>query len=254
MMAAMRTLDELTATDDPAWPLLTAAIAESPVAATALRPAEDPSGAETCLRQLQVTTRSHLGAMALHSGGLLIDGGWLRVYGGAGTGLPDGLPSLGAVNGVPAAPDPGWVPEAALVLAHDVLGGTFALNGGDPAAAGRPGSPGEMTYFAPDTLAWEALGAGHGAWLTWLLSADDTGGSVLDGFYASLRWPSWRTDVAALALSEGFSCVPFLWTAEARRHPGRVRRKAVPFLELLSLSAEFAAATTGSAPGFLGRL
>ncbi len=91
---------------------------------------------------------------------MLVDGGWVRVYGGAGTGAADGLPGLAAVNGFPAEFHAAWVPEAGLVLAHDVLGGTFALNGHDPASAGRPGSPGEVVYFAPDSLAWAGLAPG----------------------------------------------------------------------------------------------
>ncbi|MGW1093628.1 DUF2625 family protein [Streptomyces sp. NPDC002596] len=30
---------------------------------------------------MQVTARSHLGAVVLHCGGLLVDGGWLWVFG-----------------------------------------------------------------------------------------------------------------------------------------------------------------------------
>lgn len=54
--------------------------------------------------------------------------------------------------------DPAWQPDAGLVVAHDVLGGVFALNGPTPHAIGCPGEPGEVLYFAPDALAWEALG------------------------------------------------------------------------------------------------
>ncbi|UUU44910.1 DUF2625 domain-containing protein [Streptomyces sp. NBC_00162] len=35
-----------------------------------------------CLLQMQVTGRSVLGALALHTGGLLVDDGWVRVFGG----------------------------------------------------------------------------------------------------------------------------------------------------------------------------
>lgn len=46
----------------------------------------------------------------------------------------------------------------------------FALNSHDPAAHGRPGVPGQMTYFAPEALEWEAMEMGHSAWVSWLLS------------------------------------------------------------------------------------
>jgi hypothetical protein len=62
------------------------------------------------------------------------------------------------------------------------------VSGSDPAALGRPGIPGEMCYLAPDTLEWEAPGAGHGDWLSWIA----TGG--LTGFYADLRCPGWEAE------------------------------------------------------------
>ncbi|WP_268762395.1 DUF2625 family protein [Kitasatospora griseola] len=89
-------------------------------------PADEPE-AHRCLLQLQVTARSTLGALTLHTGGLLLDDGWLRVFGGGPAGL-------GRVNRFPATFDPGRHPGTGLVLAHDVLGGVFALNGHDPAA------------------------------------------------------------------------------------------------------------------------
>lgn len=65
----------------------------------------------------------------------------------------------------PAEPDPGWYPADGLVVGHDVLGGVFFPNGAGPARAGRPGAPGQMTYFVPGTLKWEALDMGHSAWV-----------------------------------------------------------------------------------------
>lgn len=241
----MRGLNELMDVTDPAWPLLTERIATGSVEVVAL-PSDAARGAD-CLVRLQVTARSFLGAVALYSGGMLVDGGWLRVYGGAGTGSAGCLPDLGTVNGFPAGFEPGWLPDAGLVLAHDVLGGTFALNGHDPAATDRPGSPGEMIYFAPDSLAWEAFGVGHGDWLSWLLSEDG-----LAGFYTAVRWPGWREDVARLTLSEGLSAFPFLWTEQARTDPLAITRRPAPMGELLGLSRAFAEQITSVAPGALG--
>jgi hypothetical protein len=245
----VRELGELVDVADPAWPLLLDAMATGSVAVVAL-PGDEAHG-RACLLQLQVTARSFLGAVALCSGGMLVDGGWVRVYGGAGTGLGGapggGLPGLGAVNGFPARFEPGWLPGAGLVLAHDVVGGVFAVNGGDPAAFGRPGDPGEMVYFAPDSLEWQLLGVGHGDWLQWLLAGDG-----LAGFYASLRWPGWRDDVAALGLGHGFAAYPFLWTEQAHADPAAVTRRPVPMAELLGMSRDFARQATSTDPGPLG--
>src|ERR1043165_3481991 len=182
----MRALPDLIEVDDPAWPHLAARFA----AATAIRvlPA-DRETAEATLLRLQVTARSNLGGFALNCGGLLVDGGWLRVYGSP---APDaGIPSLTSVNGFPDAVDAGG-----LILAHDVLGGVFRLNGPEP---GEGGEPGEIAYFGPDTLAWSGLGGGHSSWLEML--AD--GG--LERFYADLRWPGWTTEVTALDGFQGLA-------------------------------------------------
>ncbi|MFE6051382.1 DUF2625 family protein [Kitasatospora sp. NPDC056446] len=248
----MRAIEELTAVDDPAWPELATALAASPAAARVL-PADHDEG-RRCLLQLQVTARSTLGALVLNTGGLLLDHGWVRVFGG---GLPGGgptggpaaegrLPSLGRVNRFPAVFDPAWFPASGLVVGQDVVGGVFALNGHDPAAAGRPGAPGQMTYFAPDTLEWEALDMGHTAWVAWLLSGR------LRTFYDGLRWPGWRAEAEALALSQGITVYPFLWSPEAQADLSATSRRAVPMREVLGVAAEFAGQLGFPDPGFLG--
>lgn len=177
----MREIDELTQVDDPAWPELQEAFAAGAVPVRVL--AADPAEGRRSVLQMQVTARSTLGALAWNCGGLVLDDGWVRVFGG-GSEASGGLPSLAQVNRFPDAFDPDWSPEAGLVVGQDALGGVFALNGHDPAASGRPGSPGRMTYFAPDTLAWEAMDMGHSSWVHWLLSGR------LETFYDGLRRPA----------------------------------------------------------------
>ncbi|MFG3001978.1 DUF2625 domain-containing protein [Streptomyces sp. NPDC048340] len=240
----MRQLSDLTDVDDPAWPALQEEFANSSTPVEVL-PAADPEQGRACLLQLQVSARSWLGALALHSGGLVVDGGWLRVYGGATSGA-HGLPGLSQVNRFPAAFDPSWRPADGLVVGHDVLGGVFALNGHDPAASRRPGDPGQMLYFAPDSLEWEALEMGYGTWLTWLLSGR------LDQFYDGLRWPGWQGEAAALAPSQGLSVYPFLWSAEAQADLAATSRRAVPMAELLGVSSDFCRQFGPHNPGFLG--
>lgn len=131
----MRELDELIDVTDPAWPELLEMFAASAVSLTVL-PVDRDEG-RRCVLQMQVTARSVLGALAVNSGGLVVDHGWLRVFGGGCVDV--GLASLAQVNGFPAAFEPDWFPAEGLVVGHDVLGGVFALNGHDPAAARRPG-------------------------------------------------------------------------------------------------------------------
>lgn len=249
----MRSLEELTVTDDPAWPIIQDLVAESGVPARIL-PVDAGEGRRSLL-QMQVTVRSVLGALALHCGGLILDDGWLRVYGGGSDGGESGgeaegagMPSLAQVNGFPEAFDPTWQPSAALVVGHDALGGVFALNSHDPAAAGRPGVPGQMTYFAPDSLEWEAMEMGHSAWVEWLLSGR------LDQFYEGLRWPGWRAEAAALMPAQGITVFPPLWSAEGRGNLAGTSRRAVPMGELLGLAADFLRQMGPGDPGFLGQV
>jgi hypothetical protein len=157
----MREVDELLNVDDPAWPLVLQELSGTDVPVEVL-----PGDAETgraSLLQLQVSARSNLGGIVLNSGGLLVDSGWLRIFGSPGDAHAEKLPGLAEINAMPSTFDPAWRPGAGLVIAHDVLGGVFALNGGNPREADRPGEPGEILYFAPDSLGWEALGAGRRA-------------------------------------------------------------------------------------------
>ncbi|MGW6411732.1 DUF2625 domain-containing protein [Streptomyces vinaceus] len=239
----MRGIDELVSVDDPAWPELQGIVGASPVPVQVLP--RDIDEGRRCLLQMQVSAGSVLGALALNTGGLLVDNGWVRVFGGGS--VADGrLPSLAQANRFPTDFDPGWHPATGLVVGHDIVGGVFALNGGDPAAAGRPGAPGQMTYFAPDALEWEAMAMGHSGWVSWLLSGR------LETFYDGMRWPGWREETAAVAVQQGLSVYPFLWSAEAQADLAATSRRPVPMREVLGVAADFARQMGPSDPGFLG--
>ncbi|WP_328309427.1 DUF2625 domain-containing protein [Streptomyces sp. NBC_00442] len=240
----MPEVQELVDVDDPAWPVLLEELASTSVPVKVLP--GDAAVGRASLWQLQVSARSNLGGIVLNCGGLLVDGGWLRIFGSPLGSDAEGLPSLAEVNAMPSTFDPAWRPGAGLVVAHDALGGVFALNGGNPRAAGRPGEPGEVVYFAPDALGWTPLGAGHSAWLSWILA----GG--LHEFYGDLRWDGWRTDVSVLTGRQGLSFFPPLWSAEARRDLLAAGRRAVPMAQLLALSRDSCLQFDGADPGFLG--
>jgi hypothetical protein len=184
--------------------------------------------------------------MTLNCGGLVIDDGWVRVFGGGSSGSGGVMPSLAQMNAFPAEFDPAWSPIEGLIVGHDVLGGVFALNGYDPAAHGRPGVPGQMTYFAPEALEWEAMEMGHSAWVSWLLSGR------LEQFYEGLRWPGWREEAAALTFSQGITVFPPLWSKEAHENLAATGRRAVPMCEVLGVAADFARQMGPADPGFLG--
>ncbi|WP_426731868.1 DUF2625 family protein [Myxococcus faecalis] len=218
----MRPLKALLETEDPAWPLVREWLG------SASHPVEvlprDEASAGAVLHLLQVTTRSPLGAVAYETGGLLVDGGWLRILGGGGPRMRGSLATWNALGPHPAvAPTRGM-----LLVAHDVLGGFFALDGG-ALGEGRGGA----FYFAPDTLRWEDLGRGYSDLLAFFLSGD------LAGFYGAYRAAGWSEEVPRLSPDEGFSLHPPLWTAEGKDLT-QVSRRAVPMTELLALQLDLA--------------
>ena len=221
----MRPLDELLS-DDPAWPGVDGWISQAGNPVEVLE--RDPARAEATLLAIQVTTRSPMGAVAYETGGLLVDRGWLRILGGGGPRLAsladwNGLSGLAVVEPL----------EGAMVVAHDAVGGLFALNGGR-----FEGEPGGTHYFGPDGLRWEDLRVGYSDFLWWALSGD------VSGFYAALRWPGWEDDAAAIAPDEGFSLYPPPFTAEGRPIE-RASRRPVPMTELWDFYRRSAAGLGG---------
>jgi hypothetical protein len=211
----MKSLKDLLS-DDPAWTLVREWIAAASNRVEVL-PARDPDRSRA-LEEVQVTTRSPMGAVVYETGGLLIDGGWLRVLGSGHPRLPRTLPGWNkgrTWSETQAAP-------TILVVADDVIGGSFAINGG-----ALEGPQGQMHYFAPDRLEWESLERGYSDFLQWTLQGD------LQKFYEGQRWREWSVDVSVLAGDQAFSIYPPLW---AKGPPVEERsRKAVPMAELFEL-------------------
>lgn len=193
----------------PAWDELRPAIEASAVDVRVL-PVDGDAGERT-LRALRVTEASTLGALALHTGGLVLDHGWVRMLGAGAPGLP-----------------PLELGEGLLTVAYDVLGGHFAING-----AALPGEPGDVAYWGPDSLSWTPIGGGHTTFVHWAL-----GGGLAD-FYADLRWPGWEAESEPLALDHGIHVYPPPSTREGR-DLGAASRRAVPFAELLDFNQHLA--------------
>lgn len=204
----MRPLNELVMPDATAWDEVREAVGAAPHPVELL-PTE-PERAGPCLAGLQVTTRSWLGAVVFHTGGIVVDHGWLRVY---GSGCPDrSVDDLVTVN----ARSP-----LNYVIADDVLGGRFRW------WQDEPEEPPTVRYFGPDELEWQDLQVGYAQWLAWMLSAD------LPRFYENLRWDGWEAEVASCPLDHGLSAYPPPWTVEGRDIAAASRR-AVALEELIA--------------------
>lgn len=203
--------------DEPAWPALEAAARESQRVTILPR---EPAAARSCLERLQVTTRSTLGALAHETGGLLVDHGWLRVFGCGHERLRRALGGWNETLGIPLSDF--------MIVADDVVGGVFAINGG---ALGP--QPGSVFYFAPDQLAWEDTQLGHSAFVQWTFEGD------LDAFYENLRWPGWQAEVERIDGDQALSLYPPPWTSEGK-DLSRVSRRAVSVREVWSLQQDIA--------------
>lgn len=231
----LRSVSELASVAAPAWPDLGVAIDTGSADVRVL--SVEPAKAEQTLHALQVTTGSVLGALAYHCGGILIDHGWIRMLGG-GT---DRLPSLATANGL-GDPAKASSPPPFLVVAFDVLGGRFAIDGGGLGLA-----PGEVCYWAPDTLSWEALGLGHGAFVNAFLQGAGT------DFYQAWRWQDWEREIGVIPADQGLSLFPPPFAAEGV-DLGDVSRRPIPFSELISFYDDMALKVNDVAPGDTFRL
>ncbi len=214
-----RSLAELIDHQDPAWPQLLHWAKRASNTAEIL-PVERLRGEKTLLA-LQVTTHSMLGAVALETGGILIDQGWLRVLGAGCERMSESLLSWNGWDDTATPP----VLSDALIVAHDIVGGFFALNAG-----AFDGPSGNVWYFAPDRLVWEDLGLRYADFLQWALNGN------LGQFYATQRWTGWVQEVSALGGDQGISFWPLLW-AHADSIDARSRR-VVSMRELWALQQD----------------
>ncbi len=153
-----------------------------------------PEHGEIALEALQVTARSPLGALALETGGMLVDNGWIRVL---GAGCMQLARTIAGWNNLPCDPGDAYLPGA-MFVADDVLGGMYAI---DVGALG--GVRGNVSYFAPGALAWRDTGRGYGDWLRHIICDPDD-------VYIE-RWDDWEADVRTLPGTHAYMLDPAPW-------------------------------------------
>jgi hypothetical protein len=187
-------LAQLVNRDEPAWPLVQEWISQAVRPVEVLPPSEQAGEA---LVSVQVTTRSPMGAIILETGGILVDHGWLRILGSGHPRLARSLPEWNFACGmVESETPPPWV-----LVADDVVGGFFALDGGR-----FGGDQPTVWYFAPDSFEWEDLERGYSEFLCWCFSGK------LDLFYETWRWPGWEAEVCRLGGDQALGIYPPLST------------------------------------------
>lgn len=209
----MRSVDELINKTEPGWVLVQQWI-DSAKNKIEVLPC-DTAKAREALYKTQVTTRSPMGAIIYSTGGLLIDHGWIRILGSGNAKLGRTLPDW---NKGKSFKDFGDRPTF-LLVADDVVGGFFAINGGQ---LGNDAS--KMYYLAPDNLEWEPLNITYTEFLNFCFNGD------IAKFYENLRWANWKDDVSNLNGDKVYNFYPFLWTKEGK-DINKISRKAVPIEE-----------------------
>ncbi|MFB6456305.1 DUF2625 domain-containing protein [Chitinophaga sp. Hz27] len=204
-----RSLDELINTKDPAWPLVQEWIKKATNTVEVLD--ADPLQAKETLLEIQVTTRSPMGAIILNSGGILADHGWIRILGSGHTKMKRTLYTWNQGKTI----DKDGQNSGYILVADDAIGGYYAINGG-----GLGSDLGKAYFFDPTTLSWEALDITYSQLIEFFFNGD------LQSFYKDLRWHDWKKDVAGLDGNLVFNCYPMLWTKEGK-DINKVSRKEI---------------------------
>jgi len=214
-----RPIQELLEKNESAWPMVQAWLSAAKNPVEVLPP--DLAHRDEALFDTQVTTRSPVGAVLYHTGGLLIDHGWLRFLGSGHKRFPRSMPAWNKGRSTNSA----GKSLGFWLIADDVVGGFFALDGG----AFGPAN-GQVFYFAPDGLRWEPMnGINYSQFLVWSFSPN------LGQFYQSMRWVGWESEVSSLRGDQAFSFYPLLCTAEGKTIE-KCTRKPCPVAEIFSLN------------------
>jgi hypothetical protein len=164
-----------------------------------------------------------MGSIVYMSGGILVDNGWIRILGSGDAKLPQSLPDW---NKGKTFKEFGETAPY-LIIADDVIGGFFLLNGG-----GLGKDLGMVYYFSPDNLEFEALDMTYTDFLFFCFNGD------LDSFYEGYRWTNWKVEIATLQGDKVFNFYPCLWTKEGKDINNN-SRKAIPAAEQYMLNLDF---------------
>lgn len=216
----MRTLQELINKEEPGWAIVKEWIDLAKNKIEVLP--TDAQKAEKALVKTQVSTRSLMGAIVYETGGLLVDNGWIRILGAGGERMSRNLPDW---NFGKTFNRQGETPPY-LLIADDVIGGFYALNGG---FLGE--DTGNIYYFAPESLKWMPTNMGYSQFLLFCFETN------MDEFYGGLRWDNWQEDVSKLHPDYGYSFFPFLWTKEGKEI-NKVSKRIVPIGDLYDSTME----------------
>ncbi|QGM80438.1 DUF2625 family protein [Otariodibacter oris] len=174
----MKTLEELLDKENSAWKIMHSWFDSAKNQYEILPKDVESAGKE--LVGMQLSTKTPLGSIIYETGGILIDNGWLRILGSGSPKLPRGFFEW---NFGKTFESSGERPLH-LLVADDVIGGYFAINGG-----GLGEKVGMVYYYHPTKQKWESIGLNYSQFIGWALTAD------IGSFYHALRWKNWQSDI-----------------------------------------------------------
>jgi len=232
-----RSLQELIDTKEPGWLVVQDWLKEATNHYEIL-PASASKRAEALL-DLQVTTRSPMGAIVYETGGILIDHGWLRILGSGHAKLPRSIPEWNlTAQGLELCDVP------YVLIADDVIGGFFALD------SGALGAPRKVFYLAPESVEWENTDWGYSEFVWFFLTED------LDAFYSLHRGQGWQEEIAAINGDQAIAFYPPLWAEPVLKNGEEQerQRKPVPVVEAYTFALHSAEQLRGVKDGEVIRL
>ncbi len=217
----MKSIEQLVDINEHAWQEIQDVLNQGETPYTIL-PKKDLQ-AQTTLLQMQITTKSYLGCIAYETGGILFDQGWIKLLGSGNEHIDGDLLSWNGQSQTESGKSTMIQPIAkALVVAYDVVGGFFALNGGGL------GEQPSIYYFAPDTLEWEDTELSYAEFIIWLASGR------LSQFYETMRWNGWQEYISTLSPDHAIHFYPPLWTQEGSADQSS--KKAVSVAEFWNMN------------------
>jgi Protein of unknown function DUF2625 len=211
----IKSLKELTDTSDTGWEVVRILLPKATNKVEILP--RDSARANQAVYQSQLAVQTTMGAIEYMTGGIMIDGGWIRIIGSGSPRLPRSLPEWNEGKSIV-----GYGHTTGFYLvADDVLGGFFALNWGGLAFK----DAGKVFYLGPDDLQWKSTGGGYGEFLQFCFTGN------LEKFYTGLRWKNWHQEVDTLSGDRAFYIMPPLWSVEGKDIE-KDERHAVPIGEI----------------------
>jgi hypothetical protein len=196
---SMLPVNDLIKNDDSAWNSIKLLI-DSAMNKVIVLPS-DIQQARNAIYTLQMPAKTPIGTIVFKTGGLLINNGWIRILGSGSNELNRTLAAWNKGKTVQEIASE----HSFLLIADDVIGGFFAINGG---ALGKDIN--KVYYLSPDNLVWEPLKMNYVDFLLFCFNGD------LDYFYKDLMWGTFKKDISKVNGNNVFNFMPPLWSTEGK--------------------------------------